>query len=111
MPHIYRMQTHEHTSQTPSAPPAAFSLTENASVRIKQLKAEEGKPSLRFRITVKGGGCSGFQYEFALDDTTPVEVDAIFSKNGADVIIDDVSLGVIKGSQLDYVEDLSSAGF
>ncbi len=105
------MQPHEHTGITPPAPPAAFSLTESAAARINQLKAQEGKPALRFRITVKGGGCSGFQYEFNLDDAAPADADTIIAHSGAEVIIDDVSLGIIKGSVLDYVEDLSSAGF
>jgi iron-sulfur cluster insertion protein len=105
------MHTHEHIDVTPPASPEVFALTESAAARINQLKAAEGKTDIRFRITVKGGGCSGFQYEFALDDSAPTEADAIFAKDGAEAIVDDVSLGIIKGSVLDYVEDLSSAGF
>jgi len=105
------MQPHEHISLAPPVPPVAFSMTESAAARINHLKAEEGKPSLRFRIMVKGGGCSGFQYEFNLDDAAPAETDIIIARDGAEVIIDDISFGIIKGSVLDYVEDLSSAGF
>jgi len=105
------MQTHQHTAAQPPAPPVAFSLTESAAVRINRLKAEDGKPNLRFRIMVKGGGCSGFQYEFILDDSTPVENDTIIARDGAEVIIDDISLDIVKGSTLDYAEDLASAGF
>ena len=105
------MQPHEHSGITPPVPSSAFSLTESAAARINHLKTAEGKPSLRFRVTVKGGGCSGFQYEFTLDESAPAETDAIFAKDGAEVVIDDISLGIIKGSVLDYVEDLSSAGF
>jgi iron-sulfur cluster insertion protein len=104
------MQTHEHSAATPPAPSAGFSLTESAAARINKLKAEEGKP-LRFRITVKGGGCSGFQYEFNLDDAAPSQADTIIARDGAEVVIDDVSFGIVKGSVLDYAEDLSSAGF
>ena len=104
------MQIHEHTSGTPPLPPVTFSLTESAAARINQLKAEEGK-NLRFRVMVKGGGCSGFQYEYALDDSAPAEGDVIVALNGAEVIIDDVSLGIVNGSVLDYTEDLASAGF
>ncbi|NBO19938.1 MAG: iron-sulfur cluster assembly accessory protein, partial [Proteobacteria bacterium] len=60
---------------------------------------------------VKGGGCSGFQYEFGLDGAAPREDDKIFAHNGAEVIMDDMSLSIIGGSTLDFVEDLSSAGF
>src|SRR3954466_13924133 len=104
------MQT---SQQTPSAPPppGSFSLTGSAAARINRLKAEDGKPNLRFRVAVRGGGCSGFQYEFALDDGAPAATDTIIAKDGAEVVIDDVSLGIVGGSTLDFVEDLASAGF
>jgi len=92
-------------------PPASFSMTDSASARINQLKAEDGKSNLRFRVTVKGGGCSGFQYEFSLDDKAPSPQDQIFEKNGAELVVDDMSLSVINGSVLDYTEDLAQAGF
>lgn len=103
------MQPQEH-AHTP-APPPAFTLTDAVAARINALKYLEKKPGLRFRITVKGGGCSGFQYDFALDDSAPAADDVIFSHNNAEVIVDNVSLGIIGGSVLDYTEDLSSAGF
>lgn len=87
-----------------------FTISDSASARIAHMKAAQGEP-VRFRITVKGGGCSGFQYEFALDDTLPSPEDKIFSHNGAEVVIDDISLGMLSGSMLDYTEDLSGAGF
>lgn len=87
-----------------------FTLTDSAAQRINALKALEGKP-LRFRITVKGGGCSGFQYEFGLDDSPAAADDTIIEKNGAEVIIDETSLGIVTGSTLDYTEDLAHAGF
>lgn len=90
---------------------SGFSLSDSAASRISHLKAQEGKPNLRFRIMVKGGGCSGFQYEFTLDDTAPGDADRIFARDGAEVIVDDISLGILKGSTLDYAEDLASAGF
>lgn len=105
------MQTSQNTGGSTPHPPASFSMTDSACARINHLKAEDGKPALRFRVTVKGGGCSGFQYEFALDDGAPQEGDMIIAKNGAEVIIDDLSLGIVAGGILDYTEDLSSAGF
>jgi len=105
------MQTHEQTGHIPPSGPATFSMTESAAARINKLKTEEGKPNLRFRITVKGGGCSGFQYDFSLDDAAPSEADTLIAKDGAEVIIDDVSLGIVNGSTLDFIEDLSRAGF
>ncbi|MDE3060979.1 MAG: iron-sulfur cluster assembly accessory protein [Pseudomonadota bacterium] len=104
------MQTDPHTA-SPIVPPPAFSLSESAAARINHLKAVDNKPGQRFRITVKGGGCSGFQYDFTLDDAAPSPEDSVFVRDGAEVIIDDVSLGIIKGGMLDYTEDLASAGF
>jgi iron-sulfur cluster insertion protein len=89
----------------------AFSLSDAAAAQINALRQKEGDTSLRFRVTVKGGGCSGFQYEFSLDNASPGPQDIIFENHGAQVIVDDISLGVIKGSQLDYTEDLAQAGF
>jgi len=106
------MQPNPTSTQTPPTPPSTtFFVSESAAERIKHLRNIEKKPGLRFRIQVKGGGCSGFQYEFALDDAPLTEADSVFSKDGAEVVIDDVSLGVIGGSTLDYTEDLSQAGF
>ncbi len=104
------MQTQIEPSSS-TVPPAAFSLTESAAARINELKKAEGKPSLRFRVSVKGGGCSGFQYEFTLDDAAPGEGDTVVNNFGAEAIVDDVSLGILKGSVLDYTEDLAQAGF
>ena len=90
---------------------AAFSITESAAERINVLKAQEGKDVLRFRISVKGGGCSGFQYDFSLDSSELAEGDSVIERGGAEVVIDDVSLGIVAGSVLDYTEDLAHAGF
>jgi len=90
---------------------AAFSVTVSAAARINTLKIQESNPALKFRITVKGGGCSGFQYDFSLDSNAPDASDTVIAQDGAEVVIDDVSLGIIGGSTLDYTEDLSHAGF
>lgn len=89
----------------------AFNITGGAAAQINHLKAKEGKPGLRFRVAVKGGGCSGFQYEFLLDDAPPAHSDTVIEKDGAEAVVDDVSLGILKGSVLDYTEDLAAAGF
>lgn len=86
-------------------------MTDSAAARINELKKSEGK-ELRFRVMVKGGGCSGFQYEFILDESAPSAEDVIIAgMGGAEMVIDDVSLGILKGSTLDYTEDLAQAGF
>lgn len=104
------MQTQENLP--PPAPAGApFSMTPPAAARINWLKAKEGNSKLHFRIAVKGGGCSGFQYEFLLEDTAPAASDTVIERDGAQVVIDDVSFGLLAGSVLDFVEDLASAGF
>lgn len=88
-----------------------FSVTDNAAKRILALLSEEAKKdSLRLRISVSGGGCSGFQYHFVLDDRQQSD-DLIFAHNGAEVIVDEVSLGLLEGSMLDYVEDMVASTF
>ncbi len=88
-----------------------FSVTDNAAKRILTLLSEEAKQdNLRLRISVSGGGCSGFQYHFLLDDQQ-LSDDLIFTHNGAEVIVDEVSLGLLEGSMLDYVEDMVSSSF
>ncbi|MEX0758039.1 MAG: iron-sulfur cluster insertion protein ErpA [Tistlia sp.] len=86
-----------------------FGITENAARRIANLAAQEGgRPMLR--ISVSGGGCSGFQYGFDFDETTG-EDDRLFERGGARVVIDEVSLELLKGSEIDFVEDLMGAYF
>lgn len=104
------MQIHEHNHPT-GAHSGLFFVTESAAARINTLKSRAGAPDLRFRVVVKGGGCSGFQYEFKLDGEAPQETDYIVSLHGADVMIDDISLELVKGATLDYTEDLAHAGF
>jgi iron-sulfur cluster assembly accessory protein len=87
-----------------------FAVTQAACARIVKITVGEPEGS-RFRIAVKGGGCSGFQYVFDFDASAPAEGDTIIEKNGASVIIDDMSLEMLAGSTLDYMETLGSAGF
>lgn len=87
-----------------------FNITDAAAKRILFLLSEEDTPDQCLRISVQGGGCSGFQYNFLFDSNILAE-DIVFDHNGAKVVIDDISLGLLKDSSLDYVEDLSSASF
>lgn len=98
--------TNESTNHSPD-----FSLTEAAAARINVLKTRENNPHLKLRILVKGGGCSGFQYDLDLTDATPADDDRLFGMNGAEVVVDETSLSLLKHSSLDYTEDLSQAGF
>ncbi len=87
----------------------AITLTENAARRIREIvSTEAGKSSLR--LAVNGGGCSGFSYEFSLDDK-PEDGDTIIERDGATLLIDSVSLVYVLGSQIDFVDDLMAAQF
>jgi iron-sulfur cluster insertion protein len=86
-----------------------FGITDSAARRIAGLAAQEGgRPMLR--ISVSGGGCSGFQYGFDFDEAVN-EDDRLFERDGARVVIDEVSLELLKGSRIDFVEDLMGAYF
>ncbi len=90
----------------PKAPPAPFTVTEAAASRITRLLADE-PPGTAFWIAVLGGGCSGFQYHFELAAKVPGAGDLVIGN----VVVDEVALDMLKGSTLDYIEDLASAGF
>ncbi len=88
-----------------------FIITQSAAERINCLVMQESQSNaLGLRIIVKGGGCSGFQYSFKIENSKGEE-DLIFDHGQARVFIDEMSFGLIKNSVLDYVEDLGSAGF
>jgi len=85
-------------------------ITDRAAQRVAELAQAEGKAGLMLRVTVSGGGCSGFQYGFSLDENT-TDDDRLFEHNGVKIVIDQVSLDLLKGSELDYVEELVGAYF
>jgi iron-sulfur cluster insertion protein len=85
-------------------------LTENAARRIAVLRVREGAKDAFLRIAVSGGGCSGFQYGFSFDDRKN-EDDFVFERDGVAVVVDTVSLGLLSGAEVDFVEDLMGAAF
>ena len=97
-------------SEAATVPQRAVTITESAAQRVAKLIAEEGNEGLMLRVSVAGGGCSGFQYGFAFDDTRQ-EDDVVFRKNGATVVIDSVSLDLLAGAEIDFVEDLAGSSF
>lgn len=86
-----------------------FSVSEAAAVQISQIVQSEPDGTM-LRLSVTGGGCSGFQYNFLLDDT-PNTDDQVFEKDGIKVVVDEMSLDFLGGAQLDYVNDLIGASF
>jgi iron-sulfur cluster insertion protein len=86
-----------------------FSVTDNAAKRIAMLAAKEGKP-VAMRVAVLGGGCSGFQYNFSFEEAAGDD-DLTIERNGAKVLVDSTSLELLKGSELDYVEEMVGSSF
>ena len=86
----------------------AVSISASAAKRLNAiLKGEQGAA---LRISVKGGGCSGFQYAFDVEKTR-AEDDFVATRDGATVVIDPVSLEMMKGAELDFVDDLMGQSF
>jgi iron-sulfur cluster insertion protein len=86
-----------------------FAVTESAAKRIAFLASKEAKPVM-MRVAVLGGGCSGFQYNFSFEDARSDD-DLVIERDGASVLVDSTSLELLKGSQLDYVEEMVGASF
>ena len=92
------------------APEAAINLTEIAAEKIAELIGDSPEGEERaLRVAVRGGGCSGFQYALAFDNKT--EEDHVFEQRGVSVIVDKTSMQFVLGSEVDYVEGLTGAGF
>ena len=100
----------ESTESTSGIEERRVVLTESAVRRITMLKAEEDAANAFLRIAVSGGGCSGFQYGLSFDDQRN-EDDFVFERDGVGVVIDEVSLGLLDGAEVDFVEDLMGASF
>jgi len=86
-----------------------FGLSVSAADRITQLLEVEPAGSF-FRVAVLGGGCSGFQYDFSIDQSRSDD-DIVFHAHGVEVVVDDMSLELIDNAELDYVQDLMGSYF
>lgn len=86
-----------------------ISMTENAARRVAEIAAKLGKPPV-LRLSVEGGGCSGFQYRFGLADDVEAD-DARVEADGASLVVDPVSLDLVRGSAVDFVESLGGKSF
>jgi iron-sulfur cluster assembly accessory protein len=84
-------------------------VSARAAKRIADILKSEPSPSM-LRIAVTGGGCSGFQYSFAIDDAR-ADDDLVVERDGATVLIDPMSLDFLKGSEIDFVDDLIGQSF
>lgn len=86
-----------------------LTLTPAAASRVSLIARKQGKPAI-LRLSVEGGGCSGFQYKFELDDA-PAADDTVSETDGVKLVVDPVSLDLVAGSVVDYVESLGGAAF
>ena len=87
---------------------ADISLTENAAKRVAWIAQRQSKPAV-LRLAVDGGGCAGFTYKFELGE--PESDDTVAETGGVKLVVDPVSLELVKGSAVDFVEDLGGAAF
>ncbi|HXW84066.1 MAG TPA: iron-sulfur cluster assembly accessory protein [Candidatus Binataceae bacterium] len=104
--------THEHNHDLPPADGniADVKLTPRAIEMVRKMSAKEGLPAGHgLRIAVVGGGCSGFQYQLQFDAAK--DGDRVTELDGVRVLVDEISLGYLGGTTLDYVEGLHNAGF
>ena len=85
------------------------SMTPAAAGKVRELLTQENDPSLALRVFVAGGGCSGLQYGMTLDEEQ--EGDSVITYGDFKVLVDEMSLGYINGSEIDYVDSLMGAGF
>jgi iron-sulfur cluster insertion protein len=84
-------------------------LSPAAAERIRAIGAQEGR-NVMLRVAVEGGGCSGFQYQFDLVDAAEDD-DLRVERDGAAALVDVVSLALLKGSEIDFVDELAGAEF
>ena len=88
---------------------ASLTLSPSAAARVAAIAAKQSKPAI-LRLAVEGGGCSGFQYKFELADAADAE-DSVAETAGVRLVIDPVSLELVAGCVVDYVESLGGAAF
>ncbi len=84
-------------------------LSESAAKQINAIMAKQADAKY-LRVAVEGGGCSGFQYKFEFDDA-PNDDDVVIARDGAEVLIDEISLGFLDGSEIDYTRELIGSAF
>jgi iron-sulfur cluster insertion protein len=87
-----------------------ITITSAAAKKIKTILKEED-PSLKLRVFVEGGGCTGFQYGFSVEELPPAEDDFTFDKDGVEVVIDSISMQYLSEAEIDYTESLMGSNF
>jgi iron-sulfur cluster assembly accessory protein len=86
-----------------------IALTPAAAARVATIATKLGKPPI-LRLSVEGGGCSGFQYKFGLSDG-PEPGDLIAETDGVKLVVDDMSIDLVRGSAVDFIDNLGGQSF
>ena len=81
-----------------------------AAARVAAIAQRQGKPGLKLRLAVDGGGCAGFQYRFALESDI-ADDDLVTETDGVTMLVDSISLPFLDGAQVDFVEKIGAAAF
>lgn len=97
-------------TDTANNAPEPVVITERAAKRIAEIIKGEDDPNLKLRVSVNGGGCSGFQYGFGLEREVGDD-DLVIERDGVTVLIDSMSLLYLTGSEIDYVDELIGSAF
>ena len=90
--------------------PNEIRLSNNAVSKVRALVEDEGNPSLKLRVYITGGGCSGFQYGFSFDESVSDD-DMVVERDGVTALIDSMSYQYLVGSEVDYSEGLEESRF
>lgn len=84
-----------------------LTITDTAALKIKEVLEEEGDPSLKIRVFVEGGGCSGFRYNFMLEDVFAEDDFQLEDR----IVVDVMSMQYLTGATIDYIDDLNGSHF
>ncbi len=93
-----------------TAPPQALVFTEHAAEKVKELSSRPDNSGSMLRVYIQGGGCSGFQYGFALEGEENQD-DTVVETDGVKLLVDPMSFQYLMGAEIDYLEDLQGARF
>ncbi len=104
-----RAPAHYLTPMTTTIEQPAIALTPAAAARVAAIASKQAKPAI-LRLSVEGGGCSGFQYRFGLAEGVEAD-DSVAEADGVRLVVDSVSLDLVRGAQVDFIDNLGGAHF
>ncbi|MCS6913911.1 MAG: iron-sulfur cluster insertion protein ErpA [Myxococcales bacterium] len=109
-PELLKIKGAQEPAPAPAAPKSPINLTPVAAEKVKEIRAAENiEDDYGLRLRVVGGGCAGFSYDLYFDQPTPT--DKLYESHGVQLVVDQMSLQYLRGTEVDYVEGLQGAGF